>query len=161
MSNDDAASGERPHVDARPLDVNIASNPGSERALGRLVVSRVNPRYFTPVSEERRAVYLTGSHIWNNLHDGMGPGKEGPEEPQQLDYNAYLNFLEEHGHNFIRLWRWEHFRSQAAGGDFHLCMTPQPLGAHRAGRRPRPGKWCIGRPPLDPSLSILCGDCCG
>jgi Family of unknown function (DUF6298) len=34
--------------------------------------------------------------------------------------------LQERGHNFIRLWRWEHFKSQAAGGDFHLCMAPQP-----------------------------------
>ena len=29
-------------------------------------------------------------------------------------------------HNFIRLWRWEQSKSQAAGGNFHLCMTPQP-----------------------------------
>jgi len=34
----------------------------------------VNPRYFTVASDEGRAVYLTGSHIWNNLHDGMGRG---------------------------------------------------------------------------------------
>ncbi|HEX2029533.1 MAG TPA: DUF6298 domain-containing protein [Nitriliruptorales bacterium] len=86
----------------------------------------MNPRYFTVASDERRAVYLNGSHIWNNLHDGMGPGKECSVEPEQFDYDAYLDFLDEHGHNFIRLWRWEQFRSQAAGGDFHLCMTPQP-----------------------------------
>ena len=44
---------------------------------GPLSVSRTNPRYFTLPSEgreEERAVYLTGSHIWNNLQDGMGPG---------------------------------------------------------------------------------------
>jgi hypothetical protein len=34
--------------------------------------------------------------------------------------------LQQRGHNFIRLWRWEQFKSRAAGGDFHLCMTPQP-----------------------------------
>ena len=98
-------------------------------ALGPLVVSASNPRYLTVAAGDaagRRAVYLTGSHIWNNLHDGMGPGAECSETPEQMDYPAYLDFLEERGHNFIRLWRWEQFRSRAAGGDFHLCMTPQP-----------------------------------
>ena len=38
---------------------------------------RTNPRYFTVASGDgRRAVYLTGSHIWNNFHDGMGPGAD-------------------------------------------------------------------------------------
>ena len=32
---------------------------------------------------------------------------------------AQLDFLEQQHHNFIRLWRWEQFQSQAAGGDFH------------------------------------------
>src|SRR5882724_7749637 len=49
------------------------------RADGPLAVSSRNPRYFTPIAGPRagRAVYLTGSHIWNNLHDGMGPGRAG------------------------------------------------------------------------------------
>jgi len=98
-------------------------------APGPLAVSRTNPRYFAvaggdPAAE--RAVYLTGSHIWNNFHDGMGPGSDCAETPEQFDYRAYLEFLKNHGHNFIRLWRWEQFKSQAAGGTFHLCMTPQP-----------------------------------
>lgn len=95
---------------------------------GPLAVSTRNPRYFTATSGDRagRAVYLTGSHIWNNLHDGMGPGDEGPAEPERFDYDGYLRFLTERGHNFIRLWRWEQVRSQAAAGNFHLNMTPQP-----------------------------------
>ena len=96
-------------------------------AAGPLVVSKSNPRYFTVASDpDRKAIYLTGSHIWHNFHDGMGPGSECTETSEQLDYDAYLKFLKEHGHNFIRLWRWEQFKSQAAGGGFHLCMTPQP-----------------------------------
>jgi hypothetical protein len=97
-------------------------------AAGPLRVSARNPRYFTPPPEAgaERAVYLTGSHIWNNLHDGMGPGAEGPAEPEVFDFDGYLRFLAERGHNFIRLWRWEQVRSQAAGGNFHLDMTPQP-----------------------------------
>jgi len=107
------------------------------------VVSTANPRYFTVASDQRKAVYLTGSHIWNNLHDGMGPGAECAEISEQLDYGAYLDFLAEHGHNFIRLWRWEQFKSQAAGGDFHLCMTPQPWA------RSGPGTAKDGKPKFD------------
>jgi hypothetical protein len=102
---------------------------GPDAARGPLVVSDANPRYFTVVSSnaaDQKAVYLTGSHIWNNLHDGIGPGSSCADTPEQNDYRAYLDFLKDHGHNFIRLWRWEHFKSQAAGGGFHLCMTPQP-----------------------------------
>jgi hypothetical protein len=96
---------------------------------GPLAVPGENPRYFTLPSDDpapRRPVYLTGSHIWNNFHDGMGPGAEPPGGPEPSDFGAYLDFLAARGHNFIRLWRWEHFRSQAAGGAYHLNMSPQP-----------------------------------
>ncbi len=73
----------------------------------------------------------------------MGPGREGPGEPEKLDYDAYLEFLRERGHNFIRLWRWEQFRSQAAGGDYHLNMTPQPWP------RTGPGVANDGKPRFD------------
>jgi len=99
----------------------------SSTAAGPLMVSEVNPRYFIAASDtEQKAIYLTGSHIWNNFHNGMGPGAECSDSPEEVDFDAYLQFLKEHNHNFIRLWRWEHFKSQAAGGGFHLCMTPQP-----------------------------------
>jgi hypothetical protein len=91
-------------------DIGSSSSTGPGPRLstpGPLVVSARNPRYFTPASGEHagRAVYLTGSHIWNNLHDGMGPGAEAPDEPERLDFDAYLRFLTDRGHNFIRLWR--------------------------------------------------------
>jgi len=113
---------------------------------GPLTVSAANPRYFTAAAgdtADQKAVYLTGSHIWNNLHDGMGPGPGCAETAERLDYDAYLDFLAEHGHNFIRLWRWEQFKSQAAGGDFHLCMTPQPWA------RTGPGAATDGKPKFD------------
>lgn len=122
----------------------MADNP--RQAAGPLVVAAANPRYFTVAAGDGaagKAVYLTGSHIWNNLHDGLGPGPSCAQQPERNDYRAYLDFLEEHGHNFIRLWRWEHFRSQAAGGGFHLCMTPQPWP------RTGPGTAVDGKPRFD------------
>ena len=119
---------------------------GSNIAAGPLVVAAANPRCFTIRSgngDGRRAIYLTGSHIWNNFHDGMGPGAGCAATPELFDYNAYLTFVQEHGHNFIRLWRWEQFQSQAAGGDFHLCMTPQPW------LRTGPGNAKDGKPKFD------------
>jgi len=96
---------------------------------GPLVVSQTNPRYFavTDTDGKERAVYLTGSHIWNNFQDGLGVGKETiVAEPEQNDFNAYLQLLKDRNHNFIRLWRWEHFKSNAGAADFHLNMSPQP-----------------------------------
>ena len=52
-------------------------------------------------------------------------------------------FLRSHGHNFIRLWRWEQFKSLAGGGGFHLCMTPQPWP------RSGPGAASDGKPRFD------------
>jgi hypothetical protein len=113
-------------------------------APGPLVVSKANPRYFTVGSPiDGKAVYLTGSHIWNNFHDGLGPGLACSDVPEQNDYAAYLAFLAEHGHNFIRLWRWEQFKSQAATASFHLCMTPQPW------LRTGPGLATDGKPKFD------------
>jgi hypothetical protein len=88
-------------------------------------------------------VYLSGSHIWNNFHDGLGPGRKCADGPEQNDFGAYVAFLEEHGHNFIRLWRWEQFQSLAAGGQFHLCMSPQPW------LRSGPGAAKDGKPRFD------------
>jgi hypothetical protein len=112
--------------EARPVTGPLS---GPDAAAGPLVVSAANPRYFTVGSggaADRKVVYLTGSHVWNNFHDGLGPGATcGAEENP---YSAYLELLRDHGHNVIRLWRWEHFSSVLTGpsGTFHLCMTPQP-----------------------------------
>lgn len=123
---------------------NPQTSQQSIRAVGPLVVSRTNPRYFTIASNpEEKAIYLTGSHMYNNLQDGMGPGSECAEVPEEFDFEGYIRLLNEHGHNFIRLWRWEQFQSQAAGGNFHLCMTPQPW------QRTGPGTAKDGKPKFD------------
>jgi hypothetical protein len=112
-------------------------------APGPLEVSEVNPRYFAVARGDRRAVYLTGSHVNNNFGGGSGPGPDCAETPEPNDFRAYLEFLKERGHNFIRLWRWEQFKSQVAGGAFHFCMSPQPWP------RTGPGTARDGKPKFD------------
>jgi hypothetical protein len=88
------------------LGVLTAACPPAQSAADPLRVHPDNPRYFTDGSKRPdgslRAVYLTGSHTWNSLVD---MGRDEP--PQPFDFNAYLDFLDRHGHNFIRLWAWD------------------------------------------------------
>jgi hypothetical protein len=67
---------------------------------GPLHVSTVNPRYFTDSTGS--AIYLTGSHTWASFKN-LGPAYA----PRAFDFASYLDFLQQHGHNFIRLWTWE------------------------------------------------------
>ena len=110
---------------------------------GPLAVSSANPRYFTATAAPEQAVYLTGSHVNNNFHDGLGLGRDCPEEPERFDFDAYLELLTERGHNFIRLWRWEQFRGQLGPANVHFCMTPQPWP------RTGPGSAKDGKPRFD------------
>jgi hypothetical protein len=110
---------------------------------GPLVVSTTNPRYFTVADAPEKAVYLTGSHVNNNLHDGLGFGHDCPEDPERFDFDAYLDLLTKRGHNLIRFWRWEQFRGHLAPADVHFCMTPQPWP------RTGPGRAKDGKPKFD------------
>jgi hypothetical protein len=102
----------------------------TERAAGPLRVHPTNPRYFTDGTKNAdgslRAVYLTGSHTWNNLID-----MDQADPPAPFDYDAYLAFLHRYGHNFIRLWTWDSFtwNTQAnrnLGKDFVHHVAPLP-----------------------------------
>jgi hypothetical protein len=78
----------------------LASGLIAAPATGPLRVSKENPRYFSHGSG--KAIDLAGSHTWNSLQD-MGYS----DPPPAFDFDAYLDFLEKHQHNFIRLWRWK------------------------------------------------------
>jgi len=69
-------------------------------AKGPLRVHPKNPRYFTDGTKmpdgSFKAIYLTGAHTWNKLAD---MAREDP--PAGFDFDAYLDFLDRHGHNFI------------------------------------------------------------
>lgn len=94
----DAADGEiTPVVYAQFLEKVGQAITGAK---GPLRVHEQNPNYFTDGTG--RAVYLTGSHMWNNIID-MGKS----EPPEKFDYDGYLDWMQKLNHNFIRLWTWE------------------------------------------------------
>jgi hypothetical protein len=107
-------------------------------ATGPLRVHPANPRYFTDGSG--RAVYLTGSHPWNNLQD-MG----ATTPPPAFDFSAYLDFLEKHGHNFVRLWRFE--LTEWTG--WNEKQAPLRFIAQHPWKRPGPGAALDGLPKFD------------
>ena len=84
---------------ATVVSLSCSRNP-SGRMKGPLRVSEINPRYFT--DKTGRAIYLTGSHTWNNLVD-MGPD----QPPEEFDFSAYIDWMRGYPHNFMRLWTWE------------------------------------------------------
>jgi hypothetical protein len=102
---------------------------------GPLRVHPQNPRYFT--DDGKRAIYLTGSHTWSDLQD-MGPS----DPPPAFDFDAYLDFLVQHNHNFIRLWRWEAPRYRYGQGAVSFC-EPHPWP------RTGPGLARDGKPKFD------------
>ncbi len=99
-------------------------------AAGPLRVHPHNPRYFTDGTENAdgslKAVYLTGSHTWNNLVD-----MDKADPPTPFDFEGYLDFLQGHGHNFIRLWTWDSVTwdtraNGKLGKDFVHHVAPLP-----------------------------------
>ena len=76
------------------------SNALAQIASGPLHVHPTNPRYFADGAG--KAVYLTGSHTWSDLVDEWTDAYN-----ITFDFSDYLSFLQQHHHNFIRLWRSE------------------------------------------------------
>lgn len=111
-------------------------------AEGPLRVHPDNPRYFTDGTQSAdgvaRVVYLTGSHTWPNLIDR---GLKDP--PPAFDFKWYLDFLEKHDHNFIRLWS-RHVTWYHDYGDERV-LHAGPLPWERTG----PGNALDGKPRFD------------
>jgi hypothetical protein len=111
---------------------------GAARSMNSpLRVHPQNPRYFTDGTKMHdgslRAVYLTGSHHWNNLQDSAKLAKPLTEK---FDYNGYLELLTRLKHNFIRMWSWE-------VGENDLYYDPAPW------IRTGPGAGTDGKPKFD------------
>ena len=113
------------------LVLSTGALPASDRIRGPLRVHPKNPRYFT--DDGVRAVYLTGSHTWANFQD------VGSEGAPLFPYDEYLDFMQNHNHNFMRFWTWEQ-PSRAPWTEDPLIFSPMPY------RRTGPGKAPDGLP---------------
>ena len=105
-------------------------------AAGPLRIDPANPRYF--VNPAGQAVLLTGSHTWMNLQD-IGDGNP----PPKFDFDAYLDLLVAHNHDFFRLWSWEQSRWAVELADNDLQFFPLPYV------RTGPGTALDGSPQFD------------
>jgi hypothetical protein len=101
---------------------------------GPLKISESNPRYFSDNSGQ--AIYLTGSHTWENLQDMVSAS-----EPD-FDYQAYLDMMKKHHHNFMRMWAWE--QAQMAPWSSEIIIV-KPLPFARTG----PGMAKDNKPKFD------------
>jgi hypothetical protein len=111
-------------------------------ASGPLKRLESNPRYFTDGSQ--RAILLVGSHNWHNFQDNGHRLNGSADPPPRFDFEAYLDFLERHGHNFFRLWRWEapKWTDAQPAGMIKYC-EPHPW------RRSGAGTAADGKPKFD------------
>lgn len=120
------------------IDTNAIPRPAGQTQpaiSGPLRVHPTNPRYFADANGD--IVYLTGSHTWLNLQDGVLT-----DPPPAFDYTAYLDFLEAHNHNFFRLWTWEQAKWVVEWGSPYY-FAPMPF------QRTGPGNALDGKPRFD------------
>jgi hypothetical protein len=97
-------------------------------ATGPLQVSASNPRYF---ADSGNTIYLTGAHTWPNNMDGWGVPGSCP--PSQFDWTGYLNYVQSHRYNYIRLWTWELPTSHSEPGPSVSTECHLPFPFLRAG----------------------------
>ena len=113
-----------------PMDAaRLAAAPYTEpvrsgKATGPLRRHASNPRYFTDGSGN--AIYLTGSHTWNNFQE------KSDAPSSEFDYAGYSRLLQEKNHNFVRLWVWE--QSAWDWTTEKVEFNPLPYRANRTGR---------------------------
>jgi hypothetical protein len=105
-------------------------------AHGLLSVSKTNPRYFA--DGLGRTILLAGSHTWSNLQDNSNRNP-----PIPFNYDAFLDFLVMHGHNFFRLWAWEQGRWDVTGTEDQNWFAPPVF------QRTGPGLALDGLPKYD------------
>lgn len=93
---------------------------------GVLIKNPQNNRYFKD-SVSGKAVYFTGSHNWFNLLDRG-------DQPI-FDFNGYINWLNQHNHNFIRLWAEESRKNYGGIYSPNLFVTTSIPGAQDGGNK--------------------------
>lgn len=109
----------------------------SENEPNTLRVSKLNSRYFT--DNTGKAIYLTGSHTWNNLIEITDTSNA-----QLFDFDAYIEYLKSFNHNFVRLWAWDILvKNTPIKDSITLHVFPQPW------LRTGPGQAIDGKPKFD------------
>ena len=122
---------------ASPLAISASTSGAITAPLSAL---STNPNYFSDGAG--KAVYLTGSHTWNDFQD-WGTN----EFPVPFDFAAYVNLLVAHNHNFTLLWQTELPRfcglPTTASSPPDFSVTPLPW------QRSGPGNASDGKPKFD------------
>ena len=98
-----------------------------------LSVSKANPGYFADANGN--IVYLTGSHTWATLVD-ISPS----DPPASIDFNVYLDWMQQYNHNFLRLWTIELLRWHSTNLGKTFTIYPHPW------KRTGPGLAFDGKP---------------
>ena len=119
--------------------VTVTVSNTTSTSMGPLKHSAVNTRYF--VDPAGNAVFLAGSHTWDDFQDtdtNVGAA------PAAFDFTGYVNFLKAHNHNVTILWRKD--LPEYCGWNFSGStwrMGPWPW------LRPGPGVATDGNPKFD------------
>lgn len=87
---------------------------------GALRLNPKNPRYFT--DESGQAIYLTGSHTWAVMQE-MWPENEPRHD---MDYDGFLQMMEDCGHNFLRFWQYAMHTKNSPWNDVSTLFDPMP-----------------------------------
>ena len=131
---------------AQDPSANIGTSPAvaitvsntTSTSMGPLKQSSVNTRYF--VDPAGNAVFLSGTHTWDDFQDTDTSGGT----PAAFDFNSYVNFLKQNGHNATILWHKD--LPEYCGWNFSGStwqMAPWPW------LRPGPGVATDGYPKFD------------
>jgi hypothetical protein len=98
---------------------------GSRKINGVLKHLPSNPRYFT--DNTGKAVFLTGSHTWENFQDMTSVQPPRPK----FEWDGYIDMMVKNNHNFMRFWVWEHPYRQAWT---RTPITISPMPYKRTGK---------------------------
>jgi len=79
--------------------VSITVSNTTNTSMGPLKQSSVNSRYF--VDPAGNAVFLSGSHTWDDFQD---TDTNVGSTPAAFDFNSYVNFLKAHNQNVTIVW---------------------------------------------------------
>ena len=102
------------------VTITVSNSTGTGTgATGPLRPLAGNAHYFTDGSG--KAILLSGSQTWNDFQD-----TSTSTPPTAVDFTAYVNFLNSHGHNVTILWKKDlpTYCNWGAGGTWHMAPFP-------------------------------------